>query len=80
MPKFSCKCGHPFDLNGIPSSDGLRVVTEVALDSLPETSSSEELLDVISKEGWQMFRCPDCRRIAVFWDRDSVYATFYSAE
>lgn len=80
MPKLSCRCGHVFDMISIPAPEGYSIVAETFLEEFGPESTANDVIDALDTRTPEMYRCPACGRLAVFWERGSSIPVFYIVE
>ncbi len=80
MPKILCRCKNEIDLISIPCPDGFELISEADLNSLYRIppSRGDDFLEHFRRLRRQVYRCPHCGRLLVFWNKDE--ATFYQPE
>lgn len=80
MPKLCCRCGHSFDLTTIPAPEGYCIVPETFLEGFGPESTAGDVIAALDAKTPEMYRCPECGRLAVFWERGSSIPVFYMVE
>jgi len=69
MARFGCRCGETL-WNGLTPNDiQLYVFTDRQMDKILE-SNSMETLDFFELNNYEVWLCPECKRLAVF-EKDS---------
>ncbi len=80
MPKLACKCGHVFDQITIPAPEGYSIVADSWLDRFGPEVTVVDLVAAIDDQTPEMYKCPQCKRLAVFWKRGELNPIFYRME
>lgn len=80
MPKLSCRCGYSFDLITIPPPEGYSIVPDTFFEEFGPESTANDVIDAVDTRTPEMYRCPACGRLAVFWERGSRSPVFYIVE
>ncbi len=76
MPAYLCKCKVRVSVGEIPCDKQWNFISDVEYDKWEGKIDSEELL----KEMEMFFKCPECHRIAVFWNGWDSTPVFYKEE
>ena len=90
MPKLRCMCGNVIDLSSVPVKEeyhylsasewdhAVRAILKamVSIRGGSDETLRERISDTLAALGGEMYRCPTCERIIVFWPGDNV-PTFY---
>ncbi|MDB6055654.1 MAG: hypothetical protein JWN25_3177 [Verrucomicrobiales bacterium] len=80
MAKIACKCGHIINLIIHPSPDEFKIISSETMDSLHEQSVLENVFDVIRLENDDMYKCPACSRLIIFWKQNNNLPSLYKPE
>ena len=80
MPQLLCKCGERFDLVTIPSPHGYHMISEQRADEIEPTTDAAHIAQVLFRGSFEAYRCPNCGRLAIFWEKRGNSPTFYLPE
>jgi len=80
MPIFTCRCGRRYDLTTIPNPEGNSIVPDGMLDEFESGTEVDRLISAIDTTTTELYRCPDCGRVAIFWVRGESKPIFYVEE
>ena len=92
MARIGCNCGEAFSTSASPCRYQFRLIPDTALEDLVENGlmtacdekdRSERVLlmyHAISVAGPEMFKCPHCGRLIVYWSKDNPVGQSYAPE
>jgi len=63
MPGLDCRCGHRISYGRIPCPDEWLFISDVDYDGVTGAVDAEELYKKMNS----FLRCPQCRRVWIFW-------------
>ncbi|WMS88819.1 hypothetical protein [Pleionea litopenaei] len=76
MPAYLCKCGSRVSVGRIPCEHQWNFISDVDYDRYSGKFDAEELF----KEMKEFFKCPECSRLAFFWQGWDAEPVFYTEE
>ena len=76
MPAYQCKCKSRVSVGEIPCKNQWNFISDLEYDNWHGKIDSEKLL----KEMNMFFSCPQCHRVAIFWEGWNEKPTFYQEE
>lgn len=79
MSKLICPCGK--ELNNIvsPNPNGYYMLSDSDVDSIYVATSSGKAADLVTELAHEVWKCPQCKRIAIFHKLDTGL-TWYVVE
>lgn len=80
MAQFDCRCGHVFVVSAKAGPEGHMILAESYADKFGPQAKVYDMLDAPEAQWTQMYRCPKCGRLSVFWDAENPTPTTYRVE
>jgi hypothetical protein len=83
MGKIVCNCGNVISTSVFPNPDGVLLISEVNFDKVEEDSETKDrsqIFDELHDRSARVYKCRDCQRLIVFWDRSRNETITYIPE
>lgn len=79
MPRIACPCGHSMFIGEIPCPFQWNILADDAVDGLLHGGNKMEIIE-FGKAADLMFRCPECGRLLIFWNKSEVPQVYEPAK